>query len=174
MVINARYATIKDNDTTNGEGVCVSVWMQGCPHRCKGCHNPETWDPAGGYEANSQTIKDVLAKIAENGVMRNLSILGGEPLSSQNSFFVGKLISEARRAYPKIKIFLWTGYTLEELLNTRDEIIYDILEDIDILIDGRFILEQRDITLKFRGSPNQQIYDRETILQKIKSKGALK
>ena len=112
-----RYAGIIENDVVNGEGVCLSVFTQGCPHRCKGCFNSETWDFDGGIEVEDMDkfIKDIVIKIRANGVHRNLSILGGEPLCKENQHFVSLLVGVAKEAYPDIKIFLWTGYYLEDV-----------------------------------------------------------
>ena len=135
----------------NGEGVCTSFWTQGCPHRCPGCHNPATWSFCGGYEEKPEIlIAKVLNAISANGIQRNLSILGGEPLCEENVDFVCELLAAAKGKYPNIKTYVWTGYLLEDLKP-------EWLENIDVLIDGPFILEQRDITLKLRGSHNQRV-----------------
>ena len=153
-----RYADIKANDIVDGEGVCVSFWTQGCPHRCLGCHNPLTWDFNGGIEKNdAQLTKEIIDLISKNGVKRNFSVLGGEPLCPENKTYVATLISQVRLHYPSIKIFLWTGYTLKELQEKNDNDINSILQNIDTLIDGRYSAKDRDITLKFRGSKNQQV-----------------
>lgn len=158
-----RYASIIDNDFINGEGVCVSFWTQGCPHKCKGCHNPQTWDFNGGFEADDQVIiNEVIQKINKNNIQRNLSILGGEPLCLDNYLFVEDLIIQVKEKYPNIKIFLWTGYTLENLC-LCDPHIKNILLNLDYLIDGLFIEEKRDITLKWRGSSNQRILKKNEI-----------
>lgn len=151
-----RLASIKPNDIVDGEGVCVSVWVQGCPHRCPGCHNPETWDFDGGklYE-QEVVIRDILNLIGKNGIKRNLSLLGGEPFCEENQEFCIKLAAAAHKEYPDCTIYCWTGYTFEELKKLYKLDV--LLKDIDILIDGRYIDSQRDITLKWRGSPNQKI-----------------
>lgn len=155
-----RLAGLKTNDCVDGEGITVSLWTQGCPHRCPGCHNPETWDFNGGYEDENNEIKGKIIKaISENGVTRNFSVLGGEPLCENNKEFVLTIVTSVRTAYPSIKIFLWTGYTYEELINLNDEIINNILTKVDILIDGRFKQEERDLTLYLRGSRNQRVID---------------
>ena len=146
-----RIADINKNDVINGQGICVSVWTQGCPHHCKGCHNPESWSFSGGYEVDeNEIIEKILQYLVENGVQRNLSILGGEPLCIENINFTITLLAKAKEKYPSIKTFVWTGYRMEEFSK-------EILENIDVLIDGPFILEERDITLKLRGSKNQRI-----------------
>ena len=100
---------------------------------------------------------DILKAISKNGIQRNFSMLGGEPLCPENRAFVCNLIKKVRETYPTIKIFVWTGYELEELRAENDKAINEILENINVLITGRFILEQRDITLPLRGSRNQKI-----------------
>ena len=152
-----KYAGIIYDDFVNGENVCVSLWMQGCHFHCKGCHNQQTWDFNGGYEMPENFESDVLKAISKNGIQRNFSLLGGEPLCPENRAFVCNLIKKVREAYPTIKIFVWTGYELEELRAENDKAINEILENINVLITGRFILEQRDITLPLRGSRNQKI-----------------
>ena len=123
-----------------------------------GCHNPQTWDFSGGKEFTAETLTELLEAINANGVKRNLSIMGGEPLCSENIFLVDMIILEVKKLYPDIKIYLWTGYTYEELLERLDEPkIEKILDNIDYLIDGRFEIEKRDITLPMRGSSNQRI-----------------
>ena len=147
-----RISGINENDVVNGKGICVSVFMQGCLHQCKGCFNPETWDFKGGraVENEQKEINNILNLINQNGVQRNLSILGGEPLHKINISFVKDLLRQAKEKYPTIKTFVWTGYLLEEL-DKND------LQNIDILIDGKFIEELRDISLELRGSSNQRI-----------------
>lgn len=156
-----KYNGYLPNDFVNGENVCVSLWVSGCPLKCKGCQNPETWSFENGKEVPSNLIEQLKTAIAANGIRRNFSVLGGEPLAKQNIQFVDNVINEIRENFPKIKIFLWTGYTIEEL-NSLSEFKNNtfkqrILKNIDVLIDGRFEQEQRDISLKWRGSKNQRI-----------------
>lgn len=152
-----QYAGLIKNDIAAGEGVNVNFFTQGCPFHCKGCHNPQTWDFAGGKEFTPETLEDIIQSISANGVQRNFSIMGGEPLCPENIFLVSMIILKVREIYPDIKIYLWTGYTYEELLTRLEPKIQVILDNIDYLIDGPFILEQRDITLPMRGSANQRI-----------------
>ena len=155
-----KYAGLMTNDFANGEGVCVSFWTQGCPHHCEGCQNPETWDFEGGLELPTDIRGQIIKAICANGITRNFSVLGGEPLCSQNIEEVDQIITSVRAAFPQIKIFVWTGYTLEELQKEKNEHIINILSKIDILIDGKYEEEQRDITLELRGSKNQHILQR--------------
>lgn len=152
-----RIAGINENDFVNGKGVSVSLFLQGCPFHCKGCHNPETWNPDGGeiWDWN-ELINHILELITANGIQRNLSILGGEPLDTYDKRdFIRLLIKVVKSRFPDIVICIWTGYTYDQLIEIVDA--GEILANIDYLIEGLFILEQRDITLKWRGSRNQNI-----------------
>lgn len=154
-----KLAKIMENDIVDCDnGICVSVWFFGCPHKCKGCHNAQLWDENCMEETNEvEVIDKVISLINKNGVERNLSILGGEPLAEYNLMSVVNLIASVKNVYPNIKIYLWTGYTLEQL-NRENIFIEQILRNIDTLIDGPFVLEKRDTTLKLRGSSNQRIF----------------
>ena len=154
------YAGLNTNDFANGKGVCVSLFVQGCPHHCPGCFNPETWNFEGGEELPSDIRGQIIKAISENGIMRNFSILGGEPLCEENIEEIDNIITSVRTAYPHIKIFVWTGYVLEELQRKNNEIINHILSQIDVLIDGPFIEAEQDITLELRGSKNQRILNK--------------
>lgn len=158
-----RYAGLKENDIVDGEGVCVSFWLQGCCHMCNGCHNPDTWDVNGGLELPNTYIDDIITLLSKNGIHRNLSILGGEPCLPSNVSIVLPLLKKVRTALHSVKIYLWSGYTYEQLLGRDDT--KELLQYIDVLIDGKFELAHRDITLKFRGSPNQRVIDVKQSLQ---------
>ena len=152
-----RYAGLITNDFANGTGTCVSFWTQGCPHHCPSCQNPETWDFQGGKEVPTDIRGQIIKAICANGITRNFSVLGGEPLCDENLDEVDKIITGIRTAYPQIKIFVWTGYILEELKEKKNDKINHILSQIDVLIDGPFVQAERDITLELRGSRNQRI-----------------
>lgn len=155
-----KYYGYMPNDFINGENISVSLWTAGCPHRCKGCHNSEMWDYENGYEVPIDIKRQLIKAISANGLVRNFSILGGEPLSEKNRDFILTIVQAIRTAYPSIKIFLWTGYTIEELKNMEDKKINSILENIDVLIDGKYDESLRDVTLELRGSSNQRILKR--------------
>lgn len=155
-----RYNTIIPNDVVNGEGVCVSFFVQGCPHRCHGCFNKETWDFFEGQEYTSNLKWEIIKLIAANGVQRNFSVLGGEPLCKPNLQMTEEVLETVRAAYPNINIYLWTGYTLEELEQQNSNQLEKIFSFIDYLIDGPFIEDQKDLSLKLRGSRNQHIWKR--------------
>lgn len=158
-----KFVKFIENDIVDSDdGVAVSVWFGGCPHKCKGCHNAQLWDENCVEETPLDlVIKELIPLINKNGVMRNLSILGGEPLAPYNRKDVSILINKIKKVYPNIKIYLWTGYTIEDLRAEINDDIKYVLSMVDVLIDGPFILEQRDITLKLRGSSNQRIFRRE-------------
>ena len=152
-----RYSGLILNDFTAAPGVSVSFFTQGCPFRCKGCHNPESWDFEGGLEFTNDTLNQIIAGLTANGISRNLAIMGGEPLCQENLFLTLLIINEVKRQLPDIKIYIWTGYLYEDLLSDNNARIQAILNSIDCLIDGPYIEELRDITLPMRGSSNQRI-----------------
>lgn len=160
-----KYAGIIYDDTAAAPGLSLSFYTQGCPIHCPGCHNQDMWDFEGGYEFNSEVRDRVITKLNENGILRNLCIMGGEPLCPQNAHMTELLCAFARIEYPDIKIYIWTGYTLEELCKREQNMdtpdgrrIHNILECLDVLITNPFDISKRDITLELRGSSNQEIY----------------
>ena len=159
-----RYAgLIKDDIVDCDDGICVSLWMQGCPHHCKGCHNPETWDFNGGIEkTRNKLIDDVISSLTQNGVKRNFSILGGEPLAPENIVDTANIIHKVRNKFKDIKIYLWTGYEFDKLefegfRNINNWALRQIKKDVDVVIDGPYKEELRDTRLLLRGSSNQRI-----------------
>ena len=148
-----RIAKIKDNDIANGLGISMSVWTQGCPHHCKGCFNVETWDFNSGKEFTKEDLEYIINNINKDGVERNLSILGGEPLCPENVEGVINLCKQIREVYPEKRIYLWTGYTYEEFDYTQKK----VLKYIDVIIDGKFEIDKKDLSLMLRGSSNQRI-----------------
>lgn len=155
-----RYAGLIQNDIVDSvDGFAVSFWVQGCPFHCKGCHNPHTWDFDGGFELPSDYYATIKEFLSANDLQRNLSILGGEPLCAENLKLVNDIVSKARNDFPSIKILVWTGYLWERLLGENNALIKNILGKIDILIDGQFVQELKDVTLPLRGSSNQRVID---------------
>jgi anaerobic ribonucleoside-triphosphate reductase activating protein len=157
-----RYAGLIKNDLAAGPGICVTFFTQGCPHRCHGCHNPETWAYDGGQEFYPDLIKEIADALTANGIERNFCIMGGEPLCPENEFLTMLLIIEVRNRVPDVPIYIWTGYTLEELM-TKSDRVKTILKSINFLIDGPYKEELRDTTLHMRGSSNQRIIDMQTV-----------
>ena len=154
-----KYSGLIRNDLAAAPGVSVTFFTQGCPHRCKGCHNPETWDFDGGKEFTPAVLREIYDSLKANGIGRNFCVMGGEPLCEENLFLTYMVISEVKTHFPDVKIYVWTGYYYDDLLRMKDTKIDRILEAIDYLIDGPYIEEQRDISLKMRGSANQNIID---------------
>jgi len=150
--VRLRIAGIVRESVVDGPGLRYVIFAQGCPHRCPGCHNPETWDPAGGYDV---TVDEIVADVERNPLTRGVTFSGGEPFSQAAAFAsLGRLLKD--KGYD---IVTYTGYTYEQLRAKGEEAVQDLLEMTDILIDGPFILAERDITLPFRGSRNQRIID---------------
>lgn len=154
-----RYAGIIKNDFAAAPGVCVSFYTQGCTQHCSHCQNPQTWDFNGGKEFTNDTLNDLLRALTKNNVHRDFSILGGEPLCDENLFLTELVCKEVLKAQPDTKIYIWTGYTYESLCARSNSRLDSILSMTYCLIDGPFIQEKRDITLKMRGSSNQRIID---------------
>lgn len=155
-----RYAGINWNDMTAGDGLCITFYTQGCPHHCPGCHNPDTWDFNKGMELPASLLDEIIAKLNAQDIARPLCIMGGEPLCTENLFLTRLLVLTVRDKSPRTPIYVWTGYTYEDLLvEVNSPHLSDILNNIDYLIDGPFVEELRDVTLKMRGSSNQRVID---------------
>lgn len=156
-----KYAGIIKNDLANAPGVCVSFYVQGCPHCCPGCHNSETWDFNDGKEFTQDVLIRLDKALAANNVHRDFCLLGGEPLCDENLFLSSLVIDHVKINHPTVKIYIWSGYTYEELQERAksNNTLQHILEIANYLIDGRFEMDKRDITLWMRGSSNQRIWD---------------
>ena len=152
-----KYAGLLKNDFSAAPGVSTTIYLQGCPHRCEGCHNPETWDFDGGKEFTQQTLDDIIKSLNDNNISRNLCIMGGEPLCPENEFLTLLIIKTIKEQLPNVKVYIWTGYLYEDLLKTNNNHLVDILKLTDVLIDGPYVQELRDISLFMRGSSNQRI-----------------
>lgn len=181
-----RYASIRSLDISNGEGVGVSLFVQGCDRHCFNCFNPDTWDFNGGKEWTKET-KNKFIKLIDKPYINRISVLGGEPLAEQNLNEVLPLIKEIRISFPEKSIWLYTGFRWEELImydsynsfiplesNLRKDIYelyikrHQIIELCNIVVDGEYIDEQKDLTLKWRGSKNQRVIDVQQSLSKNK------
>ena len=152
-----RYSGIIRNDLAAAPGVSVSFFTQGCPHRCKGCHNPETWEFDGGKELTNETLNEIFDALGANGIKRSFCVMGGEPLCEENLFLTLLVLKEVRTKFPNVDIYLWTGYYYEDLLKRANPHLKQILNLVDILIDGPYIQAKRDITLPLCGSSNQSV-----------------
>lgn len=171
------YAQMRSMDISNGEGIGVSLFVQGCDFHCKNCFNSETWDFSKGQEWNEKT-KNQFLKLVEKPFIQRVSILGGEPLHPKNVQNVLKIVDEIRVSYPTKNIWLYTGYTWEQIMYPivtddlnfeRDYIIKarkELVSKCDVLIDGRYVDELRDVSLHWRGSSNQRVINvQETLKQ---------
>ena len=149
-----RLAGVIRESIVDGPGIRMTVFTQGCPHHCKGCHNEQTWDFEGGYDSSTQRI---LEEAQKDPILRGLTFSGGEPFAQAESLSI--LAKEAKeKGYD---IFCYTGYTFEHLVSQFDTHpeYKELLENCDWLVDGPFILDKRSLMLKFRGSTNQRILD---------------
>lgn len=149
------YSGITECDVANGDGFRVVLWVSGCDHKCKGCHNPETWNPHYGKLFDVFSILEILNALSKDYI-QGLTISGGDPLKKENVPYVYWLVKQVKEKYPNKNIWCWTGYTLEELNDRKD--VQELLKYIDILVDGPFVESKRDITLAWRGSSNQRIF----------------
>lgn len=153
-----KYAQIRKMDISNGEGVGVSLFVQGCPFHCTNCFNRETWDYDKGKEW-TEDIKSTFLKLIDKSYVTRVSLLGGEPLYTQNLDGILDLCETIKVKYPDKLIWLYSGYKYEDLFNPIPDVHkrQEILKYVDVMVDGRFIEELKDMNLKFRGSLNQRI-----------------
>lgn len=165
------YGEIKNFDIANGEGVRVSLFVSGCTHHCKGCFNPETWNFEYGKPYTKET-EDSIIKMLSFPYTDGLTLLGGEPFEPQNQRVLVGLLRRVRAELPDKNVWCYSGYLFEELTGdsrARCEVTDEMLSLIDILVDGEFHEEQKDITLVFKGSSNQRIIDVKKSLQTKKA-----
>ena len=153
------YADIKKVDVANGPGVRVSLFVSGCTHHCEECFNPETWDFSYGSPFGEAETEKILTLLSPEHI-RGLSLLGGEPFEPSNQGPVLELVRRVRRELPRKTIWCYTGYLYEELAAGKvGEHSRALLEELDVLVDGPFVLAKKDLGLRFRGSNNQRIID---------------
>ena len=161
-----RYSKIREMDVSNGEGLGVSLFVQGCHFHCRGCFNPETWDFSGGKEWTNE-IKNKFLELAGRSYINRISILGGEPLCDENVTDVLLLIKELKAKYPNKNIWLYTGYNFDEIIkrgNTNEQNYwkkrFEAVLNVDMVVDGQFQIENQDLyneKIVFAGSTNQRI-----------------
>lgn len=158
-----RYHNITTADMMNGEGLRVVLWLSGCTHHCYNCQNPITWDENDGLVFDKSAKEELFRELGKDYIS-GLTLSGGDPLHEANLDGVLELVNEIRLSFPNKSIWLYSGYTFEEcLLNTKRR---EIIKNVNVLVDGRYIDSQRDITLKWRGSSNQRVIDIKQSLQK--------
>ena len=156
-----KYNKIRKMDISNGPGIRISIFMQGCTFNCKNCFNPETHDFNGGKDFTEDTIKRII-ELSEPDHIQGLSILGGEPLHPKNLKGTTELVRKFRETYPNKSIWIWSGFLFDDL---KDK---EIMNYIDILVDGQFKDELKDYSLNYRGSSNQRVIDVKKSLEKNK------
>ena len=155
------YATVKFCDIANGIGIRTVLFVSGCTHHCKGCFQPETWDFSYGQPFTEETEQNILDSLAPTYI-HGLTLLGGEPMEPNNQRALLPLLRRLKAEYPNKTVWCYSGYTYEELTGVsraRCEITDEMLSLMDVLVDGEFVLEKKNISLRFRGSENQRIID---------------
>ena len=160
------YGNIKWLDVADGPGVRVAIYVSGCSVGCEGCHNAVAWDYKYGEKFNKHHMDKIITSLKDN-VIEGFSILGGEPLDKRNREDVFAMIEFVRQEVPNKSIWLWTSYTIEQII-WQNIIPRSVIEKIDVIVDGKFILAERDISLKFRGSKNQRVIDVKKYLKNEK------
>lgn len=156
------YSTIKDCDIANGIGVRITLFVSGCTNHCKNCFQPQTWDFDFGEPFTEET-EEKLLQMLKPDYINGLTLLGGEPMEPQNQRALVPFLERVREAYPNKNIWCFTGFTYEVLKtdgsHPRCEVTDEMLSLIDVLVDGRYVDELKDLTLQFRGSSNQRLID---------------
>ena len=157
-----KYAAIKKCDVANGPGVRVSVFVSGCNHHCKGCFNEKAWDFNYGEEFSDEIIDGIINDL-DKEYISGLTLLGGEPLERTNQQGLVKLVRKVKEKLPNKSIWCYTGFNYEkdvmgQMYNNWPE-TKELIDNIDVLVDGKFELEKRNLNLKFRGSENQRLID---------------
>ncbi|NLC87753.1 MAG: anaerobic ribonucleoside-triphosphate reductase activating protein [Clostridiaceae bacterium] len=160
-----KMAGFYDESISNGLGWRAVLFVSGCPHHCPGCHNKIAQDYNYGQDFNEQEIID---RICENSILKGITISGGEPLCKENISEVLKFIKDVKEVRPNFNVWCYSGYTLEQLKERNDKETNETLKHIDVLVDGRFMEQKKNPTLKFRGSENQRILDIQKCLQENK------
>lgn len=166
------YANIKPHDTANGYGIRVSLFVSGCTHHCKECFNPETWDFRYGKPYTQET-EDEIISLLKKDYIRGLSLLGGEPMEKVNQVEIVKLLRRVKKELPEKDVWCYSGYTLDkDILPKEGKVHIDVTDEIvsylDVLVDGEFVVELKDLRLKFRGSKNQRLIDVKNTLKQGK------
>lgn len=155
------YHKIFHDDLTNGEGVRTTLFVSGCDHGCKGCYNKATWNPKSGTPFTEETLSE-LFKGLDKPYVSGLSLTGGDPLHRRNLYGIQRLLKLLREKYGNTKnVWMWTGYALEELDDDTDQmnqVRREIVSQVDVLVDGKYIEEMKSPQLPFRGSSNQIIH----------------
>lgn len=164
-----RYASVKKCDVANGTGIRVSIFVSGCHHHCKGCFNTDAWDFNFGNEYNEE-IEESILKELDKSYIQGLSLLGGEPLEHVNQKGLLSLVKKAKERYPEKTIWCYTGYKFDDdvmgkMFETWPE-TKELVSNLDVVVDGKYDEDLRDLNLRFKGSSNQRIIDVQKTLEK--------
>lgn len=156
------YADLKKVDIANGEGVRVSLFVSGCRHHCKGCFNEIAWNFKYGKEFTEETVNEIMKEL-DHDYVEGLSLLGGEPLEPENQTALADLVEKVKEKYPNKNIWCYTGFDFEKdvvgKMSKNNETTKELLNYIDVMVDGKFEEDKKNLKLKFRGSSNQRIID---------------
>ena len=171
-MVHINYHNITHDDMNNGDGLRVVLWLSGCSHHCYNCQNPQTWNPDGGIPFDESAKQEIFNELSKDYIS-GITFSGGDPLYENNLDEVLKLVKEIRISFPEKTIWLYTGYDFDLLNSKYNEYKYtpfaanadewltrwEIISNVDVLVDGEYIDEQKDLTLKWRGSKNQHVID---------------
>ena len=157
------YHNITHDDMNNGNGLRVVLWVAGCDHHCKDCQNPVTWNPNDGLPFTLKDADEIYHELAKDYIS-GITFSGGDPLHPANRASVYELMKSVKRSFPDKTIWLYTGYTWEEIMDNAE--LTAMIEPIDVLVDGRFETELKDVTYHWAGSTNQKVIDVQSTLQK--------
>lgn len=147
-----RYHNITKDDMLNGDGMRVVLWVSGCEHKCPECQNPVTWDICGGLEFDEDAKAEIFAEL-EHDYVSGVTLSGGDPMHTQNRGDIEKLVGEISEKFPEKTIWMYTGYEWQDVKDLP------LMKKVDVLVDGRYIKDQRDVNLPWRGSSNQKVID---------------
>lgn len=158
-----RYHNITKDDMRNGDGLRVVLWVAGCSHGCKECYNPVTWDPNSGLLFDEEAKKEIFDQL-EKEYISGITFSGGDPLHRANRLEVGEMMKEMKTSYPQKTIWLYTGYVWEDIYHDT------LLSYVDVLVDGKFMADKKEVRLMWKGSSNQRVIDVQRTLQKTDQK----
>lgn len=164
------YHLIQTDDMNNGEGLRTTLFVSGCSHRCKGCQNPQTWDSDSGFVFDNKSYKELMCCISKDYIS-GLTLTGGDPLYEQNVHDIYNIVQDIKAMFPHKTIWIYTGYTFEDIFNNNDE-VYKVRQDIvrlcDVMVDGKYQEELRDVSYHWAGSTNQRVIDIQKSLKENK------
>lgn len=168
-MVHINYHNITHDDMNNGDGLRVVLWLSGCSHHCYNCQNPQTWNPNSGIPFDESAKQEIFNELSKDYIS-GITFSGGDPLHENNLDDILKLVQEIRISFPEKTIWLYTGFKIEDIIKQEQyEKVsgipdvwskrLEIITNVDVLVDGEYIDEQKDLTLKWRGSKNQRVID---------------